>query len=561
LWNLLNHLSHYIIENLPKQLNQSPLLIMASVQDQSEGADEANQCSLIETDDVFNAEPPTIISPIASVSAAPPGSAFSPRADPTFMQNQKAIQRLPSSSKSNKSSLSHQLSIKSNSSYDAGLSQSGIINVLAYGDARSGRGRGSSTGSVTDGIDACTLSKSLSTSARSTHSVRSVAAVGTHPFGTLGVHSGEKRKGSPSHECLLSGDVAIVTSMPPGSIFGFDALSLTLGKEGQFHGIREIPPGPHFLYAGSASEVSTRNGFWIMSQPRVSGEYGEVFVKRWDSYTETLEDEISDAEFRIQTENVPKVFNLLLPYNTGAFSSGSSQSLHSLNQAPAIRDPAIWKRLTSAIKGAMLTRITGGSWNKWMVASNHEAKYMEDIPTDAKDNVLDIAKDQQLVGKDKVLKFAFQRNGVTYSREVIGRARTEQALDTSIHIFHVIRDKCTFEDADEVIGELQFSYITGVLLGNIDCQEQWAHLVKVFFKAFRLTMDMPAFFRKIIEAVHAQLIFDEEGIEGSIFDNLYMQQEEFKTVLTAFKSRLNEMLLEKVSIISHPHLSYLFQSN
>jgi A1 cistron-splicing factor AAR2 len=209
----------------------------------------------------------------------------------------------------------------------------------------------------------------------------------------------------------------------------------------------------------------------------------------------------------------------------------------------------------------MLTRITGGSWNKWMVASNHEAKYMEDIPTDAKDNVLDIAKDQQLVGKDKVLKFAFQRNGVTYSREVIGRARTEQALDTSIHIFHVIRDKCTFEDADEVIGELQFSYITGVLLGNIDCQEQWAHLIKVFFKAFRLAMDMPAFFRKIIEAVHAQLIFDEEGIEGSIFDNLYMQQEEFKTVLTAFKSRFNEMLLEKVSIISHSHLSYLFQSN
>ncbi len=423
--------------------------------------------------------------------------------------------------------------------------------MLAYEGARAQRVRGSSAGSVTDGVNACSLSKSLSTSARSTHSVRSVAAVGTHPFGTLGVHSGEKRRGGPSHDCLLSGDVAIITGMPQGSIFGFDTLSLTLGKTGNFHGIREIPPGPHFLYAGSASEVSTRNGFWIMSQPRVSGDHGEVFVRRWDSYSETLEDEISDAEVRIQTENLPKVFNLLLPYNTGAASSSSSQSQNSATKTPGVKDPTIWNRLTFAIKGAMLTRITGRSWNKWMVASNHEAKYMEDIPTDAKGNVLDIARDQQLVGKDMVLKFAFPRNGVTYSREAVGRARTEQALDTSVHIFHVIRDKCTFEDADEVIGELQFSYLTGVLLGNIECQEQWAHLIKVFFKAFRLVMDMPAFFRKIIEAVHAQLIFDEEGIEGSIFDNLYMQQEEFKTVLTVFKSRLNEMLLEMVSLFSH----------
>jgi A1 cistron-splicing factor AAR2 len=520
--------------------------------DHSQGADEAKRRSSVETDEAFSAEPPpTIISPDAS--AASPRSASSPRADPTFMQNQKSIQRLPSSSKSHDSSLSHQLSTKSNSSYDAGLSQSGIINVLAYGERRSDRARGGSTGSVTDGDNACTLSKSLSTSARSTHSVRSVAAVGTHPFGSLGVHSGEKEPRDPSHACLLSGDVVIVTGMPPGSIFGFDTLSFTLGNEGHFYGIRDIPPGPHFLYGGAASEISTRNGFWIMSQPRASGDHGEVFVKRWDSYSETLVDEISEAEVRIQTESVPKIFNLLMPYDTRAAASGTSQGQRSSTETPGIKDQTIWNRLTFAIKGAMLTRLTGQPWNCWHVNSSHEAKYMESNPTDAKDNVLDMAKDQQMVGKDLVLRFAFPRNGVTYSKEVVGRARTEQALDTSVHIFSVIRDKCTFEDADEVIGEIQFSYLTGVLIGNIECQEQWAHLVKVVFKAFRLAMDMPAFFQKIIEAVHAQLIFDEEGIEGSIFDNLYMQQEELKTVLTVFKSRLNERLLEKVNLISHSH--------
>jgi A1 cistron-splicing factor AAR2 len=521
---------------------------MASMHDHSQVAKEVNRCSSIETDEEFSAEPPTIVSPDGS--SASPGSPSSPRADPTFMQNQKSIQRLPSSAKCHKSSLSHQLSVKSQSSYDAGLSQSGINNALTYGETRSSRARGSSAESVIDGVSACTLSKSLSTSARSTHSVRSVPAVGTHPFGSLGVHSSERGQRKPSHECLLSGDVAIITGMPPGSIFGFNTLSFTLGKDGQFYGIRDIPPGPHFLYGGAASEVSTRNGFWIMSQPRASGDYGEVFVKRWDSYSETLVDEVSAAEVRIQTENVPKVFNQLLPYNTRAENSSTSQVQQSSIRTPGVKDQATWSRLTFAIKGAMLTRITGHPWNQWIVSSSDAASYMETYPTDAKDNVLDMAKDQQMVGKDLVLKFAFPRNGVTYSKEVIGRARTEQALDTSVHIFTVIRDKCTFEDADEVIGEMQFSYLTGVMIGNIECQEQWAHLVKVVFKAFRLAMDMPAFFRKIIEAIHAQLIFDEEGIEGSIFDNLYMQQEELKIVLTVFKSRLNEMLLEKVSLFS-----------
>lgn len=84
-----------------------------------------------------------------------------------------------------------------------------------------------------------------------------------------------------------------------------------------------------------------------------------------------------------------------------------------------------------------------------------------------------------------------------------------------------------------------------MLLGNIECQEQWAHIVKVVFKAFRLAMDMPALFRKIIETVHAQLVFDEEAIDGSIFDHDIYFQDELK--FTVFKSRLDEQILERAA--------------
>jgi A1 cistron-splicing factor AAR2 len=73
--------------------------------------------------------------------------------------------------------------------------------------------------------------------------------------------------------------------------------------------------------------------------------------------------------------------------------------------------------------------------------------------------------------------------------------------------------------------------------------EHWAHIVKIVFRAFRLALALPEFFRKFIQAVHNQLIYDENGVEGSILDHDAEIREELKMILTVFKSRLNELLL------------------
>jgi A1 cistron-splicing factor AAR2 len=103
----------------------------------------------------------------------------------------------------------------------------------------------------------------------------------------------------------------------------------------------------------------------------------------------------------------------------------------------------------------------------------------------------------------------------------------------------------TSEDSDEIIGELQFCYITGMVLGNLACIEQWAYVVKILFKAYRLALDDPEFFVKVIRAVHAQFVYDEEGIEGSIMDQDPTLADDLRIILTIFKSRLNELLLAK----------------
>ena len=493
----------------------------------------------METGHACRAVVPSLTSPDSSSEA--PEAASVLKSDPAHIQNQIPFQRDSSITKPDNSALS------------VSLRQSEVLDGPADGKEGKQSARADPSRDSIDGHSSCSLPKSLS--ARSGKSVKSVAAVGTYHFGSLRVLSNDNNNSKyPAPECLLSGDVVVVTGMPPGSFLGIDTISFTLGKDSHFEGVKDLPPGPHFIYGGSSSELSTRNGFWIMSERRASGVHGEVFVKRWDRYSETLEDELSTAEVRIQKENVPNIFNGLMPYATRASPSGvsliASQKSLFYTKDMGAKDPQMWNCLTFAIKGAMLNRITSQAWNKWHVSSTQESKSMEMKPIDTKLNtMLDIASDrvEQMTRSDQVLSFAFPRTGMTFSLQVIGRARTEQALDTSSHVLSIIHEKCTYGDSDEVIGELQFCYVTGVLLGNMTCQEQWAHVVKVMFKAFQLAMNEPEFFQKVVETFHSQLIYDEEGIEGSIFDHDASLEDELKIILTTFKSRLIEQLLAKGS--------------
>jgi A1 cistron-splicing factor AAR2 len=175
------------------------------------------------------------------------------------------------------------------------------------------------------------------------------------------------------------------------------------------------------------------------------------------------EQEFSAAEAMIQKESIAEIFDRLQPYTITIANPATPDKLngHATSQMVA-RDPNLWHHLTSSIKGALLTKITGQQWNHWQVSSTNDYK-----PTVRHSSVPDnsIHKDQ-----DEVLRFVFPKSTRTFSDDSSGRDRTEQAI---------IHGECTYEDSDEIIGELQFCYITGMHLGNLACMEHWAHIVKV----------------------------------------------------------------------------------
>jgi A1 cistron-splicing factor AAR2 len=160
---------------------------------------------------------------------------------------------------------------------------------------------------------------------------------------------------------------------------------------------------------------------------------------------------------RIQRQSVPELETKLQPYDLG-----SSELL--------AKYPNIWRDLTSSLKGAFLTNITGHKWNHWQVSSADEYKSSETGKPGEETGFL----------KNESLTFVFPKSQYTFSTTSVGRERTEQAMDTSGHIMAIISN-CSYEDHDEIIGELQFCYVTGMILGNVACKNPAPNTVDYVF--------------------------------------------------------------------------------
>lgn len=122
----------------------------------------------------------------------------------------------------------------------------------------------------------------------------------------------------------------------------------------------------------------------------------------------TADREISAAELRIQRKSLPDIKSRLQPYNLSASRGSENQAI---DHAAAIDE---WQKLTSCMKGALLTKITGHEWNHWQVSSTHDIK-----PADMS------------TGSDEVLSFIFPKADRTFS--MASRGRVSLSLTPHIH--------------------------------------------------------------------------------------------------------------------------------
>lgn len=349
-----------------------------------------------------------------------------------------------------------------------------------------------------------------------------------------------------------TGHVFLILDLPAHSTVGCDAKAIrttatpatttTAGEEDRrapaaagfsFQGIRDIPPGTHFVWVSEPNATMSRCGYWFVTAPE---RECQVRVKQWDKFNEVLVDPASQFESRHHRENIAKLYPHLLPYGFTGTGTKAQQQRGSQDEAE------LWERLTCCITENVLARVRGKTTTAAAAAAGHASatEWLFDTSDTAAGETSGVVGPagagavagprtvyQNLVGSTGELHFLFPDGDVDL-HEYIGRrdnttttTNNEQVddaaagPDTSLDILRLVDTPGTGVTGEDLVGELQLTFLTGLHLTNLSCVDQWWHLVlKVFLRAHKLLVWRPSLSLLFLRTLHAQVVYNEEYIAG-----------------------------------------------
>ncbi|KAG9722164.1 hypothetical protein KCU73_g14044, partial [Aureobasidium melanogenum] len=160
----------------------------------------------------------------------------------------------------------------------------------------------------------------------------------------------------------------LLLNLPPSALGGMDLLSFTTTPK--FQGIKNIPPGLHFVFVGSTSTLSVRHGVWIKVNAPSSGP-PDFFIRKWDTNSEELLPETDTTTLLQQRANLGRIWrDNLTPYRQSA-SQGSVVT----------EETNRWVQLTDCISESLLARVLDADAETWTLTSSSSAKQdFDDIP-------------------------------------------------------------------------------------------------------------------------------------------------------------------------------------
>ncbi|KAF2115712.1 AAR2 protein-domain-containing protein [Lophiotrema nucula] len=320
----------------------------------------------------------------------------------------------------------------------------------------------------------------------------------------------------------------LLLDLPPSALGGIDLLSFTTTP--RFRGVKNLPPGLHFVFAASDSSLSVRHGAWFYVSPG-SGP-PQVFVKKWDPATEDLLAETNQSEVMRWRANMGEIWkDSLTPYRQTVSSTDSTED------DDTVEESTDWSALTSRIGPTLLTRITGLNPDHWSLTSASSASQdLETIPgLELSNSVLYPEKELHFLPVD--LKRTW-REGAT------GRERTEAAQDRSWALGDLIEHHCRGEAPrereQEIIGELQFSFLMVLTLNNNSCLEQWKRLLTLLFTCREAVKERTQLFIELLKVLRLQLSHCSD-IEAGMFDMNEQGGGFLRPVLRKFRKAFDDL--------------------
>ncbi|KAF2852771.1 hypothetical protein T440DRAFT_17761 [Plenodomus tracheiphilus IPT5] len=318
----------------------------------------------------------------------------------------------------------------------------------------------------------------------------------------------------------------LLLDLPPNALAGIDLLSFTTSP--RFQGVKNLPPGLHFVFAATSAALSSRNGAWFYVTPGSGSP--QVFVKKWDQSTEDLIAETSQAEVLRCKANLGSIWkDGLTPYRQ-TVQEGDSGAEDGWSE-----DSRDWCQLTNQITPTLLSRICGLNPDHWNLTSASSASQdLDEIPGLETSSMLQPEKELRFLPID--LKRTW-REGAT------GRERTEAAQDRSWFLGDLIDKHCQAKDnrgrENEILGELQFAFLMVLTLNNNSCLEQWKRLLRLLFTCRQAVKERSNLFLDLLKVLRLQLAHCAD-MEGDLFDMNEIGGGFLKPLLSRFRITLDD---------------------
>jgi A1 cistron-splicing factor AAR2 len=296
----------------------------------------------------------------------------------------------------------------------------------------------------------------------------------------------------------------LLLDLPPNALGGIDLLSFTITP--RFKGVKNLPPGLHFVFAASDSSLSVRHGAWFYVSPGAGSP--QVFIKRWNPQTEDLVAETSQTELLKWRANLGAVWKeSLTPYRQTVQSGDTAEE-------DSVEESSDWGQLTSHISQSLLTRICGLNPDHWALTSASSAvQDLESIPG------LEASNSQ--LHPEKELRFFPVDLKQTWRTGATGRERTEAAQDRSWALGDLLEKHGISEDSRrrdvEILGELQFCFLMVLTLNNNSCLEQWKRLLGLLLTCQTAVKERFHLFLELLKTLRSQLAHCGD-MDASMFD-------------------------------------------
>jgi A1 cistron-splicing factor AAR2 len=332
----------------------------------------------------------------------------------------------------------------------------------------------------------------------------------------------------------------LLLNLPPKALAGIDLLSFAASP--RFHGIKNVPPGLHFVFAASDTTLSVRNGAWLYVSPGQGSP--QVFVKKWDESTEDLIAETSQAEILRCKANIGSIWkDGLTPYRQSV-QEGDSGAEDDWSE-----ESTDWSKLTSRITPTMLSRICGLNPDHWSLTSASSASQdLEQIPG--------LELSNTMLNPEKELRFLPIDLKKTWRDGATGRERTRAAQDRSWFLGDLVNHHCQASDQRgrefEILGELQFAFLMVLTLNNNSCLEQWKRILQLLFTCQQAIKERTSFYLELLRVLRMQLghcadtdanLFDLNEVGGGFLKPLFTR---FRRSLDEFDGKWKSDLVDEL---------------